>query len=96
MVIMPMFFISGALFPVQGLPGWLGFLNRIDPLTYAVDPMRRLVFSHLHISAAARAALDPGVTWWGWHLPPVFEAGVVLALGLGMLTIAIWEFNATE
>jgi ABC-2 type transport system permease protein len=58
--------------------------------------MRRLVFGHLDISAAARAALDPGVTWWGWHLPAVLEAGVVLALGLVMLAIAIWEFNATD
>jgi ABC-type polysaccharide/polyol phosphate export permease len=40
LVIMPMFFISGALFPVTGLPGWLGVLNRLDPLTYAVEPMR--------------------------------------------------------
>ena len=94
MIVMPMFFISGALFPVSGLPGWLAFLNRIDPLTYAVDPMRRLVFSHLDISAAARKALDPGVTWGDWHLPPLLEAGVVLALGLVMLAIAIWEFNA--
>ena len=46
-------------------------------MTYAVDPMRRLVFSHLHISAAARRALDPGVTWWGWHVPTLLEAGVV-------------------
>jgi ABC-2 type transport system permease protein len=96
MVVMPMFFISGALFPVANLPGWLTVLNRIDPLTYAVDPMRRLVFDHLDISAAARRALDPGVTWWGWHVPSVLEAGVVLALGLVMLGIAIWEFNATE
>jgi ABC-2 type transport system permease protein len=96
MIVMPMFFISGALFPVSGLPGWLAFLNRIDPLTYAVDPMRRLVFSHLDLSAPARAALDPGVTWWGWHLPALFEAGVVLALGMLMLAIAIWEFGATE
>ena len=96
MVVMPMFFISGALFPVAGLPAWLAFLNRIDPLTYAVDPMRRLVFNHLDISDAARSALDPGVTWWGWHVPAVLEAGVVLALGLVMLGIAIWEFNATE
>jgi ABC-2 type transport system permease protein len=96
MVVMPMFFISGALFPVSNLPGWLMVLNRIDPLTYAVDPMRRLVFGHLDISAAARKALDPGITWWGWHLPAVFEAGVVLALGLVMLAIAIWEFNAAE
>jgi ABC-2 type transport system permease protein len=96
MVVMPMFFISGALFPVAGLPAWLAFLNRIDPLTYAVDPMRRLVFNHLDISGAARRALDPGVTWWGWHVPALLEAGVVLALGLVMLGIAIWEFNATE
>jgi ABC-2 type transport system permease protein len=96
MIVMPMFFISGALFPVAALPAWLAFLNRIDPLTYAVDPMRRLVFEHLDISPAARAALDPGVTWWGWHVPALLEAAVVLALGLVMLGIAIWEFAATE
>jgi ABC-2 type transport system permease protein len=96
MIVMPMFFISGALFPVANLPGWLAFLNRIDPLTYAVDPMRRLVFSHLDVSAAGRRALDPGVTWWGWHVPALLEAGVVLVLGLLMLGIAIWEFNASE
>jgi ABC-2 type transport system permease protein len=71
-------------------------LNRIDPLTYAVDPMRRLVFAHLDISAQAKHALAPGVTWWGWHVPPLLEAGVVLALGLAMLGVAIWEFSTTE
>ncbi len=96
MVVMPMFFISGALFPVAGLPAWLTVLNRIDPLTYAVDPMRRLVFNHLTISPAARRALDPGVTWWGWHVPALLEAGVIVALGLVMLGIAIWEFSVTE
>jgi ABC-2 type transport system permease protein len=96
MVIMPMFFISGAMFPVTNLPGWLAALNRIDPLTYAVDPMRRLVFNHLDISAEARAALDPGVSWWGWHVPSVLEAAIVALLGLLMLSIAIWEFNLSE
>jgi ABC-2 type transport system permease protein len=96
MIVMPMFFISGALFPASGLPGWLTVLNRIDPLTYAVDPMRRLVFSHLTISPQARQALDPGVTWWGWHVPALLEAGVIVALGLVMLGIAIWEFSTTE
>jgi ABC-2 type transport system permease protein len=96
MIVMPMFFLSGALYPVAGLPAWLAALNRIDPLTYAVDPMRRLVFTHLDVSAAASRVLNPGVTWWGWRLPALLEAGVVLALGLVMLGIAIWEFNATE
>jgi ABC-2 type transport system permease protein len=96
MIVMPMFFISGALFPVANLPGWLTVLNRIDPLTYAVDPMRRLVFAHIDASDAARAALNSGVTWWGWRVPTLVEVGVVLALGLAMLGIAIWEFSATD
>jgi ABC-2 type transport system permease protein len=96
MIVMPMFFLAGALYPVGNLPGWLTVLNRIDPLTYAVDPMRRLVFDHLDVSAAAHKALAPGVTWWGWHVPGVLEAGVVFALGMVMLAIAIWEFSATE
>ena len=96
MIVMPMFFLSGALYPVAGLPAWLSALNRIDPLTYAVDPMRRLVFTHLDVSAAASRVLNPGVTWWGWRLPALVKAAVVLALGLVMLGIAIWQFNATE
>ena len=82
MLIMPMFFLSGALFPVsraaaRGSP----ILNRVDPLTYAVDPMRRVVFAHLTSRAAARRALDPGVTWCGWHVPAGREAGVIALLG---------------
>ncbi|HZO37537.1 MAG TPA: ABC transporter permease [Solirubrobacteraceae bacterium] len=96
MIVMPMFFLSGALFPVSGLPGWLAVLNRIDPLTYAVDPTRRVVFSHLDVSEAARRTLDPGVTWWGWHLPVMFEVAVVFVLGIVMLGVAIWEFSAND
>ncbi len=96
MAMMPMYFLSGALFPVSGLPRWLEILNRIDPLTYAVDPIRRVVFSHLTIPAAARRALDPGVTWWGWHVPGVLEAGVVAALGVIMLGVAIVQFSRAE
>jgi len=96
MAVMPMFFISGALFSIAALPGWLAVLNRIDPLTYAVQPMRHAVFSHLNISPLARQALDPAVTWWGWRVPVLLEAGVIVALGLTMLLIAIWEFARAE
>ena len=63
---------------------------------YAVDPMRRLVFSHLSISPAAQDALNPGVTWFGWKVPALLEVAVVLGLGLVMLAIAIWEFSTSE
>ena len=96
MVILPMYFLSGALYPVAGLPRWLEVLNRIDPLTYAVDPIRRIIFSHLSISAAARGALDPGVSWWGWHVPAGLEVAVIALLGSAMLAIAILQFSRAE
>jgi ABC-2 type transport system permease protein len=96
MAIMPMFFISGAMFSVASLPRWLAILNRVDPLTYAVDPMRRAIFTHLHVPAATRQALAPGVTWWGWHVPALLEAAVIAALGFVMLGVAITEFSRAE
>jgi ABC-2 type transport system permease protein len=96
MVVFPVFFLSGALYPVSGLPAWLELLNRINPLTYAVDPMRHLVFGHLDVPDAARRTLDTGVTWFGWRVPSLLEVGVVLLLGLAMLGAAILKFSRTE
>jgi ABC-2 type transport system permease protein len=39
-VIFPMFFLSGALFPINNLPGWLAPFTFLDPATYAVDGLR--------------------------------------------------------
>ena len=47
--VIPMIFLSGALYPVGDLPLWLRVLNRLNPLTYAVDAMRRLVFDRLDV-----------------------------------------------
>ena len=93
LVVMPVFFLSGALFPVSGLPTWLGVLNRLDPLTYAVDPMRHLVFSRIDVSEEARRTLDPGVTWFGWQLPPLFEVGLLVLLCVTLMAIAIRRFS---
>lgn len=39
-VVFPLFFLSGALFPLDDLPGWLGVLTALDPATYGVDALR--------------------------------------------------------
>ncbi len=39
--IFPLFFLSGAVFPISGMPGWVKWLSLIDPLTFGVDGMRR-------------------------------------------------------
>jgi ABC-2 type transport system permease protein len=39
-LIMPLYFLSGALYRVDMAPAWLSFLSRLDPLTYGVDGIR--------------------------------------------------------
>jgi ABC-2 type transport system permease protein len=39
-LIMPVFFLSGALFPLEGIPTWLLALTYLNPLTYGVDGLR--------------------------------------------------------
>lgn len=91
-IIMPMFFLSGALFPLHGLPTWLEVLTRFDPLTYAVDPMRRQVLSNIE-------GVDPtmfGVTWSAWAVPTILELGIVFATGVIALALAARAFAKIE
>ena len=96
MLLMPLFFLSGALYPLRALPGWLTVLTRLDPLTYAVYPMREAVFSHLGISPATSAALSPAVTWFGWAVPVGLSIAIVAVMGAALLGMAIAEFQRTE
>ncbi|MEW6143210.1 MAG: ABC transporter permease [Chloroflexota bacterium] len=43
--IQPMFFLSGALFPLSGAPEWLRVISYINPFTYGVDALRWAVFA---------------------------------------------------
>ncbi|GAH59856.1 unnamed protein product [marine sediment metagenome] len=39
-VIFPLFFLSGALYPLENFPVWLRYISKLDPLTYGVDGLR--------------------------------------------------------
>ena len=51
-VIMPLFFLSGALYPLDHLPGALAVLTQLDPLSYGVDGMRSALLQQSHFGAA--------------------------------------------
>src|SRR5580765_100342 len=42
-VVFPLFFLSGALFPIDNLPPWLKFITLVDPATYSVDALRGVI-----------------------------------------------------
>jgi ABC-2 type transport system permease protein len=96
MFVLPLFFLSGALYPLSGLPTWLTVLTRIDPLTYIVAPMRHAVFSHLALSQYAVRDLSPGITWGSWVVPVGLSLAIVAAMGAAMTVAAIAQFRRTE
>jgi ABC-2 type transport system permease protein len=44
--LIPLWLLSGALFPLSGASGWIRLLIRINPLTYGVEALRDLLFPH--------------------------------------------------
>jgi ABC-2 type transport system permease protein len=96
MLVLPLFFLSGALYPLHGLPAWLSVLTRLDPLTYVVGPMRHAVFTHLGLPPEAMQALSPGITWAGWVVPIGLSLGIVAVMGLVMMGVAIVTFSRPE
>jgi ABC-2 type transport system permease protein len=51
-LVMPIFFLSGALFPLNGLPKALDVLASVDPLTYGVDGLRSSLIGVAHFGIA--------------------------------------------
>jgi ABC-2 type transport system permease protein len=56
-MVMPIFFLSGALYPLTNLPRVLALLTRIDPLTYGVDGMRTVLTGVTHFGLTADAVV---------------------------------------
>lgn len=80
-LVMPLFFLSGALYPLRGMPDWLGLLMRADPLTYGVDALRHLIFG------AAGATL--GIVQFSLATDLAVTGGVAVLL----LALATWLFE---
>src|SRR6266480_1714729 len=60
-LVMPIFFLSGAIYPLEGLPKVLAALTRVDPLTYGVDGVRGILTGRTHFGVALDIAVLLGV-----------------------------------
>lgn len=85
---LPLFFLSGAMFSVAGLPWWLAALTLVNPLTYAVDALRQTV-----AWGVPSGSLPAGPEWGGWTPPLAVELLVMCALGLAALSLAARRFS---
>lgn len=94
-VLMPLLFLSGAFFPLNGLPRWLAVLTRLDPAAYAVDALRRTVLINAGTSPEALASLSltgPG----GAPLPVAAEVGLLAVFGVVSVSVAARWFGRAD
>src|SRR6201993_4481228 len=56
-MVLPIFFLSGALYPLANLGVVLTFITRLDPLTYGVDGLRGALINHWHFNPAINAGV---------------------------------------
>ena len=92
-LMMPMFFLSGALFPLAALPVWLTVLTRLNPATYGIDPIRRIILAPTLPPGTSDSV---GLTIAGQVVPMAIEALVLVGFGLAMLGIAVRNFRKRD
>ncbi|MBI4491784.1 MAG: ABC transporter permease [Chloroflexi bacterium] len=91
-LMMPMFFLSGALFPLQGIPAWLQVLTRLDPASYGVDPIRRVMLA----ASGLPDEFARGIELLGRPLAMAEEIGILAVFAALMLGLAVRSFAAQE
>jgi len=94
-LLLPIFFLSGSLFPLVGLPAWMAVLTRIDPVAYGIAPLRTAVLSTSGAPGAVTRTLA-SVTWFGWQVPSILALGILGLLGSVFLGVAIRAFRVRD
>lgn len=95
--IMPAMFLSGIFFPINNVPAWMDVIVKLNPVTYAVAPIREIALSEQLSALPADAPFQiTHVDWFGYTLSTWEEIGVVVVFGVAMLTIAIRAIRTTE
>jgi ABC-2 type transport system permease protein len=77
---MPMFFLSGALFPVATLPAWLKWVFYINPLTYSVDALRAITMG----------------SQWTTIFPLWVDIAIIVAFDVAMIVVGSYLFSRTK
>ncbi len=88
-LVMPLYFLSGAMFPLASAPAWMQTLMVLDPMTYGVDALRHVVVSG--VGSPAGSATLAGLVRWDM-LTDVSILGLAAVLLVGVATV---QFSRT-
>jgi len=95
-LIMPLYFLSGAMFPLSSAPGWIKALMTINPLTYFVDGLRNILFSGTTMASGAlvgrtivEVATRAGLIRWSL----IFDLAVVGFVAVALTAAGAYRFS---
>ena len=95
-LVMPLYFLSGAMFPLSTAPSWMKALMVVDPLTYCVDGLRNIIFSNTTVKAGGyvgqtivETASRVGLI--RWSLP--VDLAVVLSVSAALTVVGAYRFS---
>jgi len=89
MLMFPMVFLSGAFFPLQGLPQWMNVLVKVNPATYGIAPIRQVVLGMEPDATYAITLFGHTLTLWN-------EILILAGFGAAMILLAVWSFGNQE
>ena len=95
-LVMPLYFLSGAMYPLSTAPSWMKALMVIDPLTYSVDGLRNVIFSNTTVKAGGlvgqtivETASRVGLIRWSLQV----DLAVVLFVATALTVVGAYRFS---
>lgn len=82
--ILPMYFLSGAFFPLNAVPKWMYVLASVNPLAYGVDALRIII-----LKPQLPAEVLENLTFHSLY----YDVFFLIAFSALMITVAVWAFN---
>ena len=91
---MPMFFLSGALFPLANIPRWMEILSKVNPASYGIDLVRQVTF---HFLAVPSEIVDTfKITVFDIKLGFFEDLIIVSFFAFLFVLLGVWSFARTE
>ncbi len=86
LLVFPMFFLSGAFFPLTAVPLWMKIISAVNPLSYGVDALRQILLASQVGGGLSKLVLHS----------PIFDAGFLICFSVVFLSTAVVAFNKRD
>lgn len=95
-LVMPMIFLSGALFPIHNMPGWLDVIVKLNPVTYGVDVMKKIMIDVDSLSDAVIETMGLNLSIFGRSVTVLEEILFIFGFAVLFVAIATFSFKRTH